>query len=77
MGLPGFLRLQGRVYLVVIAGLALWLAGKSAPARWLLLDAAFGACNLWSLLQPGTRKAFARQQHSRWLPGSFQPKGNH
>jgi hypothetical protein len=57
--------LQGLVYLVVIAGIVLWLAGKSAPAGWLLLDAAFGAYNLWWLLQPGTRKAFARQEDSR------------
>jgi hypothetical protein len=57
--------LQGLVYLVVLSGIVLWLAGKSAPVGWLLLDAAFGAYNLWWLLQPGTRQAFARKEDSR------------
>jgi hypothetical protein len=51
--------LQGLVYLVVLAGLILWATGKSAPVGWLALDAAFGAYNLWWLLQPETRAAFA------------------
>jgi len=50
--------LQGLVYLVVLGGIILWLTGKSAPIGWLLLDAAFGAYNLWWLLQPATRAAF-------------------
>ena len=50
--------LQGLVYLVVLGGLILWLVGKSAPVGWLLLDAAFGAYNLWWLTRPETRRAF-------------------
>ena len=53
--------LQGLVFLLVIGGIVLRLAGKSAPIAWLLLDAAFGAYNLWWLLQPATRAAFGRQ----------------
>ncbi len=52
--------LQGLVYVVVIGGLVLWATGKSAPIGWLALDAAFGAYNLWWLLQPETKAAFAK-----------------
>ena len=45
--------LQGLVYVVVLGGLVLWIAGKSAPVGWLLLDAAFGAYNLWWLAAAG------------------------
>ena len=51
--------LQGLVFVVVLGGLILWATGKSAPVGWLALDAAFGAYNLWWLLQPETRAAFA------------------
>ena len=54
--------LQGLVFIVVIAGVVLWLAGKSAPVGWLMLDAAFGAYNLWWLTRPETRRAFAPHQ---------------
>ena len=50
--------LQGLVFVVVLGGLILWATGKSAPVGWLALDAAFGAYNLWWLLQPETRAAF-------------------
>jgi hypothetical protein len=54
--------LQGLVYLVVVGGIVTWLFGKSAPVGWLLLDAAFGAYNLWWLLQPDTKRAFSRSR---------------
>ena len=53
--------LQGLVFLVVIVGVVLRLAGKSAPIGWLILDAAFGVYNLWWLTRPETRQAFAPQ----------------
>ncbi len=51
---------QALVYVVVIGGIVIWLFGRSAPVGWLLLDAAFGAVNLWWLLQSDTRRAFGR-----------------
>jgi hypothetical protein len=54
--------LQGMVYVLVIGGIVVRLAGKSAPIWWLLLDAAFGAYNLWWLTRPETRRAFAANE---------------
>lgn len=34
------------------------LFGKSALVGWLLLDATFGAVNLWRLFQPNERRVF-------------------
>lgn len=63
--------LQALIYLLIIGGLVVWLAGKPAPVGWLLLDSAFGAYNLWWLLQPETRAAFARRDRSDLLdPGA-------
>ena len=53
---------QGLVFAVVLAGIALRIAGKPAPIAWLLLDTAFGAYNVWWLLQPGTRRGFAQSR---------------
>lgn len=50
--------LQGLVYLLVVGGLVFWAMGKPAPVGWLLLDAAFGAYNLWWLTRPATKRAF-------------------
>jgi len=50
--------LQGLIYALVIGGIVVRLLGKPAPVGWLLLDAAFGAYNLWWLLQPATERAF-------------------
>ena len=50
--------LQGLVFALALAVISLWLAGKSAPVGWLLLDCAFGAYNVWWLLRPETRQAF-------------------
>jgi len=52
--------LQGLIFVVVIGGIVVRLLGKSAPVGWLLLDAGFGAYNLWWLLQPDTKRAFSR-----------------
>jgi len=60
VGLPCGLILQALVYVVVIGGFMIWLFGKSAPVGLLLVDAAFGAVNLWWLLQSDTRRAFGR-----------------
>ena len=54
--------LQGLVYVVVIGGIVVRLLGKPAPVGWLLLDAAFGAYNLWWLLQPETKRAFSKSK---------------
>ncbi len=43
---------QGLVFVVVIGGIVVRIAGKPAPLGWLLLDTAFGAYNVWWLLQP-------------------------
>jgi hypothetical protein len=51
---------QALVFVVVIGGIAFRIAGKPAPLGWLLLDTAFGAYNVWWLLQPDTRRAFAK-----------------
>ena len=50
--------LQGLIYLVILVGVVVRLTGHSAPIWWLLLDAAFGAYNLWWLTRPETRRAF-------------------
>jgi len=50
--------LQGLVYALVIVVIALWVDGKPAPVGWLILDAAFGAYNLWWATRPETRRAF-------------------
>ena len=67
---------QGLVFIVVLGGIALRIAGKPAPIGWLLLDAAFGAYNLWWLLRPDVRRAFrkrgpgtkAARQVRVWVP---------
>jgi hypothetical protein len=51
---------QGLVFAVVVGGIIVRLAGRSAPIWWLMLDAAFGAYNTWWLLQPATREAFRK-----------------
>jgi len=54
--------LQGLIYILVIGGIVVRLLGKPAPVGWLLLDAAFGAYNLWWLLQPETKRAFKKSK---------------
>ena len=51
---------QGLIFALALSVLVLWIAGKSAPAGWLLLDCAFGAYNVWWLTRPDTRRAFAK-----------------
>jgi hypothetical protein len=51
---------QGLVFALALVIFALWIAGKSAPAGWLLLDCAFGVYNVWWLTRPDTRRAFAK-----------------
>lgn len=51
--------LQGLIYLLILGGIVVWAFGKPAPVGWLLLDAAFGAYNLWWLLRPETKRAFS------------------
>ena len=53
---------QGLVFVVVLGGIALRIAGKPAPIGWLLLDTAFGAYNLWWLLRPDVRRAFRKHK---------------
>jgi len=53
---------QGLVFIVIIGGIAFRIAGKPAPLGWLLLDTVFGVCNMWWLLTPETRRAFAKDQ---------------
>ena len=52
--------LQGLIFALALSVLVLWIAGKSAPAGWLLLDCAFGAYNVWWLTRPDTGRAFAK-----------------
>jgi len=49
---------QALVFVVVIGGVVIRVMGKSSPIWWLLLDAAFGAYNVWWLTRPETRDAF-------------------
>ena len=51
---------QGLVFALALTVFVLWVAGKSAPAGWLLLDCAFDAYNVWWLTRPDTRRAFAK-----------------
>lgn len=51
---------QELMFAVVLTGIGLRIAGKPAPLAWLLLDIAFGAYNVWWLLQPETRRAFVK-----------------
>jgi hypothetical protein len=53
--------LQALVFVVALAIIGLWIAGKSAPVGWLLLDCAFGAYNVWWLTRPDTRQAFRKE----------------
>jgi hypothetical protein len=55
---------QGLVFAVVLGGIVARIAGKPAPLAWLLLDTAFGAYNVWWLLQPETRRAFAKPKEA-------------
>ena len=55
---------QGLVFVVVIGGIAVRIAGKSSPIWWLLLDTLFGVYNVWWLLQPDVRRAFRKPQES-------------
>ena len=57
--------LQGLIYVLIIGGIIVRLTGHPAPIWWLVLDALFGAYNLWWLLQPGTRKAFTPESPSK------------
>lgn len=50
--------LQGLVYALVLIVIGLWIDGKPAPVGWLVLDAAFGAYNIWWATRPETRAAF-------------------
>ena len=50
--------LQGLIYLLILGGIIFRILGKPAPIGWLLLDAAFGAYNLWWLTRPYVRQAF-------------------
>ena len=50
--------LQTLVFVLVAGGLIVRLLGHPAPVGWLLLDAAFGAYNVWWLTRPATRAAF-------------------
>jgi hypothetical protein len=56
--------LQGLVFALALVIIGLWLAGKSAPIWWLLLDCAFGAYNVWWLTRPDTRRAFRKEARS-------------
>ena len=67
--------LQGLVYALVVGGVLFWLMGKPAPVWWLLLDAAFGAYNIWWLTRPDTRAAFVRPADPTSSP--VQSPGNH
>ena len=49
---------QGLVFALALVVFGLWLAGKDAPAGWLLLDCLFGAYNVWWLTRPDVRRAF-------------------
>ena len=49
---------QGLIFVLALAVIGLWIAGKSVPIGWLLLDCAFGAYNVWWLTRPDTRRAF-------------------
>jgi len=52
---------QACIFALGLIIIILWIAGKSVPIGWLLLDCAFGAYNVWWLLQPDTRRAFTRE----------------
>jgi hypothetical protein len=53
---------QGLVFALALGVIALRIAGKPAPLGWLLLDLAFGAYNVWWLLQPDVRRAFRKHE---------------
>lgn len=60
---------QGLVFAFAGGIIVLWIAGKSVPIGWLLLDCAFGAYNVWWLTRPETRRAFRRFDDHDDLPG--------
>jgi len=49
---------QALVFVLALTIVVLWIAGKSVPIGWLLLDCAFGAYNVWWLTRPDVRQAF-------------------
>jgi hypothetical protein len=61
---------QALVFALVVGGIVARLTGHPAPVYWLLLDAAFGAYNVWWLTRPATRAAFTRKPSSSIATGS-------
>ena len=49
---------QGLVFALALVVFGMWLAGRDAPAGWLVLDCVFGAYNVWWLTRPDVRRAF-------------------
>jgi len=68
---------QGLIFALALVVFGLWWAGKDVPVLWLLLDCAFGAYNIYWLLQPDVRHAFgAAGQSAVTSPPPSEPSSS-